>query len=88
MKVSMDGLRRNLANAYAKSVEGYRNAVDDNGYDDSFAELKDGLNDLRQMIASLMCCYSKDPDDLMTNMGDEADELPWADPSDAEGGRA
>jgi hypothetical protein len=42
---------------------------------------------MRQMIAGLMCCYSKDPEDLMTDMADEADQLPWADPRDAEAAR-
>ncbi len=82
MTVSMDGLRRNLASAYARTVKGYREVLAENGYDDSFDELKGGLDDLRQMVAALMCVYSSDPDDLMKDMGDECDKLPYADPSD------
>lgn len=86
MTVSMDGLRRNLASAYERTVRGYRDVLSENGYDDSFDELKEGLDDLRQMIAALMCVYSSDPEDLMNDMGDECDKLPYADPSDASDG--
>jgi len=80
----MDGLRRNLASAYTKAVEGFREA---GGLDhDDFDSLKKGLDELRQMIGALFCVYSLDPYDLMTNMADEADELPYADPKDTDEG--
>ena len=78
MRVSMDGLRRNLASAYKKAVSGYREAVSENGYDCSFSDLRDGLDELRQMIGALMCVYSKDPEDEMSDMADDCDSLPFA----------
>ena len=83
MKVSVDGLRLNLARAYEKAVEGFHEITEDRDLDE-FSELKEGLDDLRQMIGSFMCMYSDNPDDLMTNMADESDKLSYADPEDAE----
>ena len=83
MKVSVDGLRRNLAEAYSRTVDGFREVVEGRDIEE-FSELKDGLDDLRQMIAGFMCVYSDNPEDLMTDMGDEADDLPYADPEDEE----
>lgn len=81
MKVSMDGLRRNLMNAYNKSVRGFREIIEGRDIDE-YSELKEGLDDTRQMIAGLMCVYSEDPEELMTDMADEIDKLLWADPED------
>jgi hypothetical protein len=81
VKVSMDGLRRNLARAYCQTIEGFRETIEGRDIDD-FATLREGLDDMRQMIAALMCVYSDDPEDLMTNMGDECDKLPFADPEE------
>jgi hypothetical protein len=67
MKISMDGLRKNLAVAYRKTVDGYR-MMDQ-------VTLIEGLRELRSMIAGLMCIYSEDPEDMMTNMTDEVDKL-------------
>ncbi len=76
MKVSVDGLRRNMARAYSKTVNGYQ-------FND-MKEIKEGLDDMRQMIGAFMCMYSNDPDDLMSNMTDEAMKLPFADEKDEE----
>jgi hypothetical protein len=76
MKVSVDGLRSNMARAYSKTVRGYRN--------DDKEEIKEGLDDMRPMIGAFMCMYSDDPDDLMSNMTDEAMKLPFADEKDKE----
>jgi hypothetical protein len=83
MKVSVDGLRRNMARAYNKAIDGYQYAIECHDGDD-FETLKEGLDELRQMIGGLMCVYSDDPEDLMTNMADEADKLFYADPEDAD----
>jgi hypothetical protein len=85
MKVSMNGFRRSLAAGYSKTVMGYRELTDGTS-DVRFAEeeLKEGLDELRQMIGILFCIYSED-DPEFTNMADEADLLPFADPEDAEG---
>jgi hypothetical protein len=82
MKVSVDGLRRNMARSYKKAISGYRQVVGENGHDDSFTELKDGLDEIRQWIGAFMCMYSDNPDDLMSNMTDDAMKLPFADPGD------
>jgi hypothetical protein len=82
MTVSVDGLRRNLAGAYSKAIRGFceiQKPLDPYEYE----TLKEGLDDLRQMIGALFCIYSPNPDDLMTDMADEADKLPFADPKDA-----
>lgn len=84
MQVSVDGLRRSLADAYSRSVAGYREAIENNGHDSSFYNLKEGLDDLRRMIVGLFCCYSDDPKDLFSNLSDEAEGLPFADPKDAD----
>jgi len=81
MTVNVDGLRRNLMNAYNKSVRGYRDIKELRNIDDLY-DLKEGLDELRQMIGGLMCVYSPDPVDLMTDMADEANKLLWADPED------
>ena len=82
MKVSIDGLRRNMGEAYKKAVYGYRWAIDQNNDDDSFDDLKTGLEELRSMIGAFMCIYSDNPDDMMSNMTDYSDTLPWPDPED------
>jgi hypothetical protein len=84
MKVSVDGLRRNLARAYCKTVRGYQDHKKDDNDIYALADIKDGLDDLRQMIGAFMCMYSDDPDDLMTNMTDEAEKLPFANPKENE----
>jgi hypothetical protein len=47
-------------------------------------EIKEGLDDMRQMIGAFMCMYSDNPKDLMNNMADEAMKLPFADEKDEE----
>jgi hypothetical protein len=81
MKVSMDGLRRNLAAAYIRTVEGFREITEDRNLSE-FLELKEGLDDLRQMIGGFMCVYSDNPEDMMSDLSDESDDLPFADPDD------
>ena len=83
MKVNMDGLRNNLANAYEKTIRAYRKIIREHN-EEEFLDLKEGLDDLRHMIASLMCCYSDNPGELMTDMGEEADRLLFANPEDNE----
>jgi hypothetical protein len=83
MTVSVDGLRRNLARAYCDSIDGFREITEGRDLEE-FSTLKEGLDDLRQMIGALMCVYSPNPDDLMTDMADESDRLPFADPRDGE----
>ena len=83
MKVNMDGLRNNLANAYEKTIRAYRKIIREHN-EEEFLDIKEGLDDLRHMIASLMCCYSSNPEELMTDMGEEADRLLFANPEDNE----
>ena len=83
MKVNMDGLRRALARAYTHVVDGYHDAIEGRTFD-IYPDLKDGLDEMRQIIGSLMCVYSDDPDELMTDLGDECGSLPRADPKDDE----
>ncbi len=86
MKVNMDGMRMCLAKSYSKTVLGYRELVDDEhlaswpGLD----ELKEGLDELRQIIGTLMCTYSENPNELMSDMSDNADKLPYADEDDGD----
>lgn len=83
MTVSMDGLRMNLARAYTKAVNGYHYMKSaDTRWDREQGEedLKEGLADIRQMTAALMCTYSDNPDDSMSNLADECDNLPWVEP--------
>lgn len=87
MKVSFDGLRKNLVGAYEETITAYRDAVEENGCDDSFSGLKDGLDNMRSMIAALLCCYDDEAikkDDDFHDLGELADKLPFADPEDAE----
>lgn len=87
MKVSFDGLRKNLAGAYEETITAYRDAVDVNGYDDSFSHLKDGLNEMRSMIAAFLCCYDEESikkDNDFHDLGELADKLPFADPEDGD----
>ena len=67
MKVNMDGLRRSLGRAYNDTARAYVTNDRD--------ALVDGLAELRSMVGALMCIYSKDPDDVMSDMTDEADKL-------------
>ena len=53
MTVSLDGLRRSMARAYTKAVEGYRDGIHC-GRDSDFDQLKEGLDELRMMIAAFM----------------------------------
>lgn len=82
MRVSIDGLRRNMGEAYRKTVNAYREAVAENGLDDSFEQIKEGLEEMRCIIGAFMCVYADNPEDMMSNMADYADTLPWPDPDD------
>jgi hypothetical protein len=85
MNVSMDGMRRNLARAYADTVRGFRMLQSDC---DGYCEIKEGLDDMRMMLVCLMCIYSDKPEDLMSNMANDADKLPFASKEDeAEAGQ-
>ena len=67
MKVSVDGLRKSLGRAFNEAVAAFK-------ADDREA-LEDALWGLRQMVGGMMCVYSDNPDDLFTNMTDEAEKL-------------
>ena len=84
MKVSVDGLRSNLAEAYKKAVSGYQEITRGEPFYEKpgFYELKEGLDELRTFIGALMCVYSEDPEDMFSNMTDEAFKLPCASPDD------
>ena len=87
MKVCMDGLRRNMARAYTKAVSEFRFALSaETHWDkaDAMSELGDALAELRGYIGGFMCVYSENPEDEMSNLGDESDLLPWPNPEDEE----
>lgn len=75
MKVSMDGLRRSLGESYNDAVRAFESG--------SESGMRNALWDLRRMIGGLMCIYTDDPDDMMSNMGDDAEKL--LEPSGEEG---
>ena len=71
MKVSMDGLRKNLTGSFNRFV---RMLKDEDFFGDStFEKLSqedvDALEELRCMIAGLNCVYSEDDEDF-TDLGD------------------
>lgn len=84
MKVSFDGLRKNIINAYNKTVSAYHEEVED-GFDMEFGSMKDGLDELRQMIVGLLCCYdteSIERDNDFNDLSDLSKKLLFADPKD------
>ncbi len=65
MKVSMDGLRKNLSGAYNT----YMRLVKMNGTISQFnGDEMDALEEIRQYIGALNCVESDNPDDLMTDL--------------------
>lgn len=80
MKVSMNGLRKNMVSAYERAISGYREITE--GRDQSeFHLLKSGLDDLRSMIGGLLCTYEPGNPDFI-DMSDV--DLRSADPADDE----
>lgn len=78
MQVDMYGLRNNLANAYDKTATALvevTESCDEIRRHPGYNDLWDGICDLRQMIAGLLCTYSMNPDDKMPNMSARADRL-------------
>jgi hypothetical protein len=86
MKVSIDGLRKNLMIAYNEVVHGFR------GMDGAISsaewqarnQLKDGIDDLRTLIGGFLCMFSDNTDDLCSDMSEHCDKLLFADPEDAD----
>lgn len=74
MKVSIDGLRRNLARAYNETAEAFNDLPVTIPTDD-IDRMRDGLVNLRQYIGAMMCMYTDDPEDMCSNLADEAEEL-------------
>lgn len=72
MIVNMDGLRRNLAAAYRKTLYAYRLALLEQTRN---VELEEGLKEMRSMIDGLMCVYSDDPEELMSDMSNDIEKL-------------
>ena len=88
MKVSFDGLRKNLAGAYTKTVQVCREAKESGDFAIEYLDLKEGLDEMRQYIAALLCCYDQDSikrDNDFHDLSDMADALPFVDPQDGEG---
>ena len=79
MKVSVDGVRRNLASTYNAAVLAFNDMTDlegcDSDYKEDLNDLRKVLIEMRQHLAFLMCTYSDNPEDLFTDMSDEADNL-------------
>lgn len=71
MKVSMDGLRCNLARSYSELVEYLRDYLPENNIDED--QLQDLLLSLRQDIAVLHCIHQPE-DELFNDMVDEIDK--------------
>lgn len=88
MKVSFDGLRKNLVRSYEKTITQYHEVIEEYGPSlgtDSLTDMKEGLDDLRQMIAAILCCYDDDSikkDNDFHDLADLADSLPFADPNE------
>lgn len=86
MKVSFDGLRKNMVNAYKSTISAYREVLDEYGpvlAEDSLTTLSESLDEQRQMIAALLCCYDTESiqrDNDFHDLSDIADSLPFADP--------
>ena len=86
MKVSFDGIRKNLVAAYKKTVTQYHGIIEEYGPPlgtDSLTDMKEGLDDMRQMVVALLCCY--DPESIESendfhDLSELADGLPFADP--------
>ena len=86
MKVSFDGLRKNMVNAYKTTISAYREVLEEYGpvlTEDSLTTLAESLDEQRQMIVALLCCYdpeSIERDNDFHDLADLADSLPFADP--------
>ena len=86
MKVSFDGIRKNLVAAYKKTVTQYHGIIEEYGPPlgaDSLTDMKEGLDDMRQMVVALLCCYdteSIERDNDFHDLSELADGLPFADP--------
>ena len=75
MKVSMNGIRTKLARNYKSLVNVYRTMKEGN---ESCDELGILLEDTRELVGTLLCCYDPGDDDFK-----ELDiELPLVNPDD------
>jgi hypothetical protein len=90
MKVSFDGIRKNLVAAYKKTVSQYHAIIEEYGPPmgtDSLTDMKDGLDDMRQMVVALLCCFDPEAikrDNDFHDLSNFADSLPFADPEHVE----
>lgn len=86
MKVSFDGLRKNIVVAYKTTISAYREVLDVYGpelNEDSLTTLAESLDDMREMVGSLLCCYDNESiknDNDMHDLSNLIDSLPFADP--------
>ena len=78
MKVSMDGLRRNLVSAYNRVVRKLKASLEENCADyeleDIHRRIDEDFDELRMEIAFLCCTYDGDSEDF-SDLSDEADSL-------------
>lgn len=67
IRVSMNGLRNSLVQAYNEAVTAFRN--------DDEPALQEALWDLRRLVGSTLCIYEPDSPELFRDMSDELDKL-------------
>jgi len=72
LKVSMDGLRRNLSNATKDLMEELAEVIKEN--DIECDDLLKKMNEVRGMVGMMNCVYDPDNSDDMNEIGIE---LPW-----------
>lgn len=79
MKVSFDGLRRNLACAYSRLAK----EINRDGDRDDVLEC---LGELRQFVAFMLLCSEPDAEERgdFHDLSDLADTLPWPDGQEPE----
>lgn len=70
LKVSMDGLRHNLARSYSELVDMFNYSYKNDWEIDKY-ELRDKLESLRQDIAVLHCVFIDSPDEEFHDLGHE-----------------
>ncbi len=75
MKVSFDGLRRNLARSYNELFRAIHEPYDEQIEELQKENIAEALQDLRQMIAVLLCVYDDDDKEDMNCLIDEIELL-------------
>jgi hypothetical protein len=75
MKVNFNNLRKNAANAYTNLVNTLNGSINDGFVAVPAEDIQKDLDDLRMMLAGVLCTYQEDNEDF-ADLADHCDTMP------------